>query len=122
MQELISDWYVRMEAFNLEWLRRNQKLIRAELYGGLTDALQAGDTDASQLGKRTVLPTTFTGSPRNVAQNYQVEDIMFTVSTYKTTFGLGNCHARQRMLFCYAYIMLTALGQNCFNLRVQTTF
>ena len=61
-----------MEALNLQWLRKNQKTIRAELYGGLADALQAGDIDASQLGKRTVLPATHTGSPRSVAQNYQV--------------------------------------------------
>ena len=72
LQELILDWYVRVEALNLEWSRKNQKTIRAELYGGLADALQAGDTDASQLGKRTVLPATFTGSPRHVGQNYQV--------------------------------------------------
>ena len=76
LQELIIDWYVRMEAGNLDWLRRNQKTIRAELYGGLVDAIQAGDTDASQLGKRTVLPASFTGSPRNVSQNYQVSCIL----------------------------------------------
>ena len=40
-----------MEPLNLQWLRKNQKTIRAELYGGLADALQAGDTDAPQLGK-----------------------------------------------------------------------
>ena len=65
------DWYVREEAFNLDWLRRNQKIIRAELYGGLADAMAAGDIDLSQLGKRTILPASFTGSPRNVSQNYQ---------------------------------------------------
>ncbi len=31
--ELILDWYVRMEALNLDWLRKNQRTIRAELYG-----------------------------------------------------------------------------------------
>ena len=71
-QELILDWYVRMEAGNLNWLRRNQAAIRAELYGGLADAVHAGDTDASKLGRRTILPASFTGSPRNVSQNYQV--------------------------------------------------
>lgn len=65
-----------MEALNLQWLRKNQKTIRAELYGGLADALQAGDTDASQLGKRTVLPATHTGSPRSVGHNYQVRHLL----------------------------------------------
>ena len=31
--ELILDWCVRMEALNLDWLRKNQRTIRSELYG-----------------------------------------------------------------------------------------
>ena len=62
------DWYVKMEAENLDWYRRNQKTIRAELHQGLADAVQAADTSASQLGKRIVLPAKYTGSPRNVSQ------------------------------------------------------
>ena len=61
-----------MEAQNLDWLRRNQKTIRAELYKGLADAVQAGDVDAAQLGRRTILPASHTGGARNVSQNYQV--------------------------------------------------
>ena len=63
MQELCIDWFVQEEAINLDWLRRNQTTIRAELYNGLADAVHAGDTDACKLGKRTVLPSSHTGSP-----------------------------------------------------------
>ncbi len=73
MQELCIDWFVREEAINLDWLNRNQSTIRAELYSGLADAVHAGDTDARKLGKRTVLPSSHTGSPRNIGQNYQVD-------------------------------------------------
>lgn len=54
----------------LDWLRKNQKFSRAELYAGLADDVQAGDTDASQLGKRTVLTATHTGSLQNVGPNF----------------------------------------------------
>ncbi len=66
------NWYVRMEALNLDGLRNNQKTLRAKLYAGLADAVHAEDTGASYLGKRTVLNATLTGSLRNVGQNYQV--------------------------------------------------
>ena len=31
--ELILDWYVRTEALEVDWLRKNQRTMRAELYG-----------------------------------------------------------------------------------------
>ncbi|KAL0459081.1 UNVERIFIED_CONTAM: hypothetical protein Slati_0535300 [Sesamum latifolium] len=43
----------------------------ADLYQGLEDAVVAGDTDASAVGRRIVLPSSFTGGPRNMLQHYQ---------------------------------------------------
>ncbi|KAL0306165.1 UNVERIFIED_CONTAM: hypothetical protein Sradi_6033800 [Sesamum radiatum] len=45
--------------------------MRADLYQGLEDAVVAGDTDASAVGRRIVLPSSFTGGPRNMMQHYQ---------------------------------------------------
>ncbi|KAK9682709.1 hypothetical protein RND81_10G090900 [Saponaria officinalis] len=44
---------------------------RIELYDGLADAIARGDTDATLLGRRIVLPSTFTRGPRYKVQNYQ---------------------------------------------------
>ena len=37
----------------------------------MRDAVVRGDTSCKSLGKRIVLPTTFTGGPRYMIQNYQ---------------------------------------------------
>jgi hypothetical protein len=50
---------------------KNQGVLRTELYDGLQDAFRKGDTRTEQVGRRIVLPATFTGSPRNKEQNYQ---------------------------------------------------
>ncbi|XVF71905.1 hypothetical protein PTKIN_Ptkin12aG0077500 [Pterospermum kingtungense] len=39
--------------------------------GGLFDALARGDRDATSIGKRIILPATFTAGPRYLMQNYQ---------------------------------------------------
>ncbi|XP_075640552.1 uncharacterized protein LOC142612333 [Castanea sativa] len=48
-----------------------KKKLRSELYYGLKDAVLRGDTDPITVGKRIVLPSSFTGSPRYMVQNYQ---------------------------------------------------
>ena len=53
------------------WVRKQQSHIRAELYQGLRDAFVAGDSDASRIGRRIVLPSSITGSPRHMQQLYQ---------------------------------------------------
>ncbi|GKA09992.1 DNA helicase PIF1, ATP-dependent [Tanacetum coccineum] len=55
-------------------------LLKGELYHNLCDAVKHGDTSAVGLGKRIVLPRTFTGSPRYMMQNYQ--DAMALCRTY----------------------------------------
>ena len=47
--------------------------MRAEVYQGLTDAIQNSDgqVDGSQIGKKVILPSSFTGSARYQHQLYQ---------------------------------------------------
>ncbi|GJZ69659.1 ATP-dependent DNA helicase PIF1 [Tanacetum coccineum] len=51
------------------------------LYHNLCDAVTRGDTSAVGLGKRIVLPRTFTGSPRYMMHNYQ--DAMALCRAYR---------------------------------------
>ncbi|KAL0284783.1 UNVERIFIED_CONTAM: hypothetical protein Sangu_2809100 [Sesamum angustifolium] len=48
-----------------------QNDIRAELYEGLQDCLNAGENNAGNVGRRIILPSSFTGSPRDMYQRYQ---------------------------------------------------
>jgi hypothetical protein len=70
-QEFLVDSYCVVEGQRLRWLRFNQNTIRAELYQGLQDHLDAADGQASHVGRRVVLPSSFIGGPRNMHQLYQ---------------------------------------------------
>jgi hypothetical protein len=71
LQQYIVDVYVAIEQSRLNYLRRNQKKLRADLYQALQDVLEAGDTDTTTLGTRIVLPSSFTSGPRFMVQLYQ---------------------------------------------------
>jgi hypothetical protein len=64
LQQYIIDAYATIEENRLNYLQRNQKKLRANLYQGLKDALEAGNTDTTTLGTRIVLLSSFTGGPR----------------------------------------------------------
>ncbi|CAA0830875.1 Unknown protein, partial [Striga hermonthica] len=70
-QQFVVDAYTMVEASRLRYIRFNQKKLRCDMYKGLEDAVLRGDTDPSSRGKRIILPSTFTGGPRNMIQNYQ---------------------------------------------------
>ncbi|KAM5554594.1 hypothetical protein ABKV19_022807 [Rosa sericea] len=80
LQQYIVDNYVKIEAHRLRWLQSNQSTIRSELYQGLHDSFQAGEVSAENVGRRTILPSSFGGSPRDMHQRYQ--DAMAIVQKY----------------------------------------
>ncbi|XP_057310253.1 uncharacterized protein LOC130648232 [Hydractinia symbiolongicarpus] len=70
-QQFLVDAYVKVEGQRLAFIRRNQNQLRAESYQGLLDYLQnAADQRNLQAGNVVVLPSTFSGSPRNMHQLY----------------------------------------------------
>ncbi|XP_025625167.1 uncharacterized protein [Arachis hypogaea] len=70
-QQFLVDAFSMVEAVRLKYVYSKQRQFRAEIYKGLKDAIMNGETEASSLGKRIVLPATFTGGPRYMIQNYQ---------------------------------------------------
>ncbi|GKA07138.1 helicase [Tanacetum coccineum] len=79
-QQYLVDAYTAVKEQRLNWTRNNQDTLRIELYHNLCDVVTHGDTSTVGLGKRIVLPRTFTGSPRYMMQNYQ--DAMALCRTY----------------------------------------
>ena len=69
----------KLEAYKLQWVKFNQKAIRAETYKGLVDAINKDD-DASNVGQRIILPSTIYGSPRWYSKCFQ--DAMACVRHY----------------------------------------
>jgi hypothetical protein len=71
LQQYIVDAYVACETTALDWLRSHQQSIRADVYTGLADALIREDVHIGDLGRRFILPSSFTGSDRFMQQLFQ---------------------------------------------------
>ncbi|XP_071739204.1 uncharacterized protein [Rutidosis leptorrhynchoides] len=70
-QQYLVDAYTAVEEQRLKWLRHHQNELRLDLYSNVCDAVTRGDTSATSIGKRIILPSSHTGSPRYMVQNYQ---------------------------------------------------
>ncbi|XP_028095034.1 uncharacterized protein LOC114295050 [Camellia sinensis] len=81
LQQYVVDNYVKIESYKLRWIRTHQNHIRAYFYQGLLDAVHAGENYGGNVGRRTILPSSFVGSPRDMYQRYQ--DAMALVQKYE---------------------------------------
>ncbi|XP_028110293.1 uncharacterized protein LOC114308820 [Camellia sinensis] len=71
LQQYVVDNYVKIESNKLRWIRTHQNHIRTDFYQGLLDAVHAGENYGGNVGHRTILPSSFVGSPRDMYQRYQ---------------------------------------------------
>jgi hypothetical protein len=69
-QQFAVDTYIKIESSRLDYIRNNQIRLRADLYQGLVDIMLDGDIRAENVGKRTVLSTSFIGGPRDMRRRY----------------------------------------------------
>ena len=56
-QQYLVDAYASVEEDRLDYIRKNQKTLRSEIYQGIQDAITKGDTDANAIGKRVIPPS-----------------------------------------------------------------
>ncbi|CAL2268107.1 unnamed protein product [Prunus armeniaca] len=70
-QQFLVDAYAALEEDRLDYIRKNQKNLRSEVYKGIYDAISNGDNDANKIGQRVILPSSYTGSARYMLNNYQ---------------------------------------------------
>ncbi|GBM62165.1 hypothetical protein AVEN_199323-1 [Araneus ventricosus] len=77
--QFIVDVYAKIEAERLLYIRLNQNKLRSEEYIHLKDAV-ATEKNVDDIGKMVILPSTFTGSPRQMHEYAQ--DAMTYVRSY----------------------------------------
>lgn len=77
--QYVVDMYVKIETERLTFIRLNQQKLRSEEYIHLRDALNA-DRDVNNVGRMTILPATYVGSPRHMHEYAQ--DAMAYVRQY----------------------------------------
>ena len=70
-QQFVGDAWAVCDQNKLSWIRSHQSNIWADLYNGVTDALEARDIDLGRIGKRVVLPSSYVGGDRFMQQLYQ---------------------------------------------------
>ena len=66
LHQHIVDMYTKIEQQHLNYIKTNQQKIRIDLYSGLDDAVAKGGTNATDLGRSIVLPSSYTNSPRQM--------------------------------------------------------
>ena len=79
-QQFLVDAYCKIETERLQFLRHKQKALHADCYQDLQDAILDGDGDPSNVGRRIILPSTFTGGPHYMHERQQ--DSMSYVRRY----------------------------------------
>ncbi|MCH79953.1 ATP-dependent DNA helicase PIF1, partial [Trifolium medium] len=70
-QQFVVDAYTMLEAQRLSFIKENQQKIRQDVLSGLQEAVDRGDVDAEFVGKRIIIPDSFTGGPRYMFNNCQ---------------------------------------------------
>ncbi|XP_061344069.1 uncharacterized protein LOC133290038 [Gastrolobium bilobum] len=68
-QQFLVDAYTMIEFERLNFIRYNQSHLRAELYKNIKHSLDSGEDAALSTGKRIIIPSSFTGGPRYMAEN-----------------------------------------------------
>ncbi|XP_023771820.1 uncharacterized protein LOC111920477 [Lactuca sativa] len=89
-QQFVVDIYIKIETSRLEFCRKSQSKIRAELYQGVVDCINDGEDQPSMVRRRVVLPASFIGGPRDMrgrfldamalVQNCGKPDIFLTIT------------------------------------------
>ena len=71
--QFLVDVYAKVETERLDFIRFNQRQLRAAEYVHLKDAVdrQGANNDASNIGQAIILPSSFTGSPRYMHEHTQ---------------------------------------------------
>jgi len=70
LSQFVVDMYAKIESQRLLFIRLNQDQLRTDSYIHLRDAV-INDGDATNVGQRFILPSTFTGSPRHMHEYAQ---------------------------------------------------
>ncbi|OMO54516.1 DNA helicase PIF1, ATP-dependent [Corchorus olitorius] len=91
-QQYCVDAYSSVQEGELLWLNNHQTEIFADMYTNVRDAVHRGDVDTSAIGKRVILPASFTGGPRYLYQKYQDAMTIFRAYGYPDLFITFTCN------------------------------
>ncbi len=96
-QQWLVDQYIKVETGKLRWvsMKSSQKKLRAEFYKGAMDAM-ASDKDIRTIGKKIILPASFTGKYCSHLTTLQCTTTKETIPTD----NWGNSDTNKVVLLC----------------------
>lgn len=112
-QQYLVDAYVCIEQDRLCFVRHNQSQLRSELLKGLQDAIERGDTVGRDVGRRTILPSSFTSGPRYTCKHYQDALAICRVHGNPQYFITFTCNVRWPKIDRYMSQFLMLVAQDC---------
>ncbi|GJV52660.1 uncharacterized protein Tco_1448401 [Tanacetum coccineum] len=65
-----EDTYIKIETSRLQFCEKKQSTIRADLYQGIVDCVNAGEVQSNRLVQIIVLPVPFIGGPRDMRRRF----------------------------------------------------
>lgn len=73
LQHFIVDMFAAIDQNRLRWYSTHQSQFRLSHLQGMEDAINQGDEsrDLHQVGQKVILPSSYTGGPRDLYQRYQ---------------------------------------------------
>ena len=91
-QQFIVDAYTMVESERMSFIKNQNNELRSENYSKLSKLVKEGDTGIKLRGKRVILPSSFTGSPRYMMQNYLDAMTICKVYGYPDLFITFTCN------------------------------
>ncbi|KAF7835652.1 zinc finger BED domain-containing protein RICESLEEPER 2-like [Senna tora] len=85
-QQFSIDGFTMFEAQRVAFVRFHRKKLRSENYGTLKTALSNGHVSLASIGKRIILPSSFTGSQRYSRENFQDAMTICTTTSFPNLF------------------------------------
>lgn len=73
--------YINVEFTRLDYFKKQQIHIRAELYQGIVDSVTVGEVQGEMVRKQIVLAASFIGVPRDMRRHYL--DAILLVSRFR---------------------------------------
>ncbi|OMO62293.1 DNA helicase PIF1, ATP-dependent [Corchorus olitorius] len=96
LHQYMADAFCSVDRGRLYHVKTRQKELRSDRYINVRDAMYQGDVDGSDIGKRIVLPASYTGGPRYMFQNYQDAMAICRAYGYPTLFITFTCNPKWR--------------------------
>ena len=91
-QQFIVDAYTMIESERMSYVQKNQPDLRSETYNRLAKLAENEDSGVKLRGKKVILPSSFTGSPRYMMQNYLDAMTICKVYGYPDLFITFTCN------------------------------